>query len=717
MIKEGRLLPFALVAQCAALTLLPGRGEGGGFLSGIPLKTYPQYAVFLVIALNAVLYLSVLWGRGAAEIFKPLAVVLRRRHVALFALALALKIFLFASNYFYPPESFRYCYSSAGAAETCYFSVDNVFRFKDGATYLSDKLLWNSEGGLEQWYKNDVLYRNRPLTLEVRGFVDATEGGGLRLEYSGAMEISAGGRVFNLNSMIPRWQDLDLSGETGPHLITVKARVTRPLRFKLQSNAAGGWTDARPSASRGGITAAAINVSQAVYFVVYLVFVLALGLNLLAAAGFNARALWAFALAPVMYFASPLISFPALLVIVYILAVYDKDRRSDVRYFQWCIVLFALTAVFVFHHYDAGAVIIRDAGHDPLTYDTFARSVLREASLRAGEDVFYYQPGFRYFMALELLTFGEQNVFPFYVNLSAVVSVLVMFFAWLDRRIGPNALTRASSALFLLIAGRDVVQLVTFNLSEYPSWAMMLAAVVTLYRAADMREGTLRIRPQTITPRAVYAASAMLGVAAVIRPNQSFGLMSILLLWALLVYRIEGFKGGFYFRAAMAGIAIYAAILCLPLVHNLYYGGAFVIFSKSLTQDPTTYVYHPRELLQVFTSEASQRKLWFQISHLLALRKWLVYDMNILKTTIYNLILAAFLASSAYALWRGRRMTVLAGWAVVLCFAGVHIIYQVDNYYPRHIIVIYMMMSAFATVFFGDRGTGDGDDKNKAHSA
>jgi hypothetical protein len=456
------------------------------------------------------------------------------------------------------------------------------------------------------------------------------------------------------------------------------------------------------------MTTAAINASAALFFVVYAVFVLALVSRLLLTVRFSgAQALTALALAPVMYFAPPITVFSVLLVCVYFAAVYEKHRRSDVGYARWCIALFALTAVFVFHWYDFGAVIIRDAGHDPLTYDTLGRSVLREASLRAGEDVFYYQPGFRYFMALELLTFGERNVFPYYLNLSAVVSALVMFFVWLDGRICPNALTRTSSALFLLVMGRDGAYLVRFNLSEYLSWALMLAAVAMLYRAVDMTEGRFRIYTERITPRAVYAASSMLGIAAVTRPNQSIGLLSILALWAALVYRLGGFKG-VYFRAAMAGMAIYAAILCLPLMHNLYYGKSFVIFSRSLTSDPTTYVYHPKELLRVFVSEESRRKLWFQISHLLVLRKWLVYDMNVLKTTVYNLILAAFAASSAHRLWRGDRMLVLAGWTVVLCFAGVHVFYQVDNYYPRHIIVIYLMMSVFASVFFGGRRAGAG---------
>jgi len=44
------------------------------------------------------------------------------------------------------------------------------------------------------------------------------------------------------------------------------------------------------------------------------------------------------------------------------------------------------------------AVVYRRPGSDWQTYESFARDILERGSLRAGEDVFHYQPGFRYLL-------------------------------------------------------------------------------------------------------------------------------------------------------------------------------------------------------------------------------------------------------------------------------------------------------------------------------
>ena len=43
-----------------------------------------------------------------------------------------------------------------------------------------------------------------------------------------------------------------------------------------------------------------------------------------------------------------------------------------------------------------GVVLLRSGGNDFLTYEGFARTILDTWSFQGGEDVFYYQPAFRY---------------------------------------------------------------------------------------------------------------------------------------------------------------------------------------------------------------------------------------------------------------------------------------------------------------------------------
>ena len=51
----------------------------------------------------------------------------------------------------------------------------------------------------------------------------------------------------------------------------------------------------------------------------------------------------------------------------------------------------------------------RTTGNDWLTYESQARSMLY-GSLKGGEDIFYYQPGWRYFLFVERAVLGDGDV-------------------------------------------------------------------------------------------------------------------------------------------------------------------------------------------------------------------------------------------------------------------------------------------------------------------
>jgi hypothetical protein len=56
------------------------------------------------------------------------------------------------------------------------------------------------------------------------------------------------------------------------------------------------------------------------------------------------------------------------------------------------------------------AVIYRRPGSDWQTYESFARDIIVTGSLRAGEDVFHYQPGFRYLLFALRMVVGDNDV-------------------------------------------------------------------------------------------------------------------------------------------------------------------------------------------------------------------------------------------------------------------------------------------------------------------
>ena len=89
--------------------------------------------------------------------------------------------------------------------------------------------------------------------------------------------------------------------------------------------------------------------------------------------------------------------------------MFTRHRR---RLFS-CYFAIALLAVLrvSFFEPDLGMVQIRGGGSDFLTYESFARTILESGSLRAGEDIFYFQPLFRYSAFAEHFVLGDGDGF------------------------------------------------------------------------------------------------------------------------------------------------------------------------------------------------------------------------------------------------------------------------------------------------------------------
>lgn len=75
------------------------------------------------------------------------------------------------------------------------------------------------------------------------------------------------------------------------------------------------------------------------------------------------------------------------------------------------------------------AVLVRWGGSDFLTYESLSRTILDTGSLRGGEDVFFYQPFFRYMLFVGRIILGDGDVLiPAFVQTALVVAPLYM--AW-----------------------------------------------------------------------------------------------------------------------------------------------------------------------------------------------------------------------------------------------------------------------------------------------
>jgi len=111
-------------------------------------------------------------------------------------------------------------------------------------------------------------------------------------------------------------------------------------------------------------------------------------------------------------------------------------------------------------------------------YQGYARNIFVEQSLRGGEALFYFQPGTRYFVFIQHLLFGENDVL---LAILMIVSVLVAgeFVGREALKLSPKKSTFVGvavfvSACFVLFSQFDLVGFAVNTASEYPTWILTI---------------------------------------------------------------------------------------------------------------------------------------------------------------------------------------------------------------------------------------------------
>ena len=208
------------------------------------------------------------------------------------------------------------------------------------------------------------------------------------------------------------------------------------------------------------------------------------------------------------------------------------------------------------------SVVLRIGGTDALTYESFAHEMLDTWSLRGGEDVFYYQPLFRYIRFVEHLLLGDGDVLVAAFARSLVV-LSALWMIWKFRVPGAvsTIVSVASMGLLLVLLNSVfIADLVRQGHTEYPP----LVAVPLFF--------PLLFVPRT-TPSTLGVG--LVAAALIARINQAPALLWLLgcHLWVLIRR---------HRREAGLACLVVAVIGLFPAAHNLYYGGELVFTTRSI---------------------------------------------------------------------------------------------------------------------------------------
>ena len=574
----------ALLLLLTAFVLVPSANYHA--FNGLPLDSLPTYFLFLAIV-------PVVGWRWLRHQGSMRAGSRGARHVktaiALLSVGVVLKATLFLGGGF---DGFAACYRSldeaprSGLCERSFgnplgrFQATRLDRTIDfGPTDWNLSFVNDNRFNYYNWIEGTIPRERLPFSAHWRGTLSHATPRQVRVTYLGAAELRIGTTEVRLDPSHDRPRTVELTVPAGSHRLLVaytyddQTRIgpeERPedrlpvATFRMQVVTPSGAAPLTAAPPPGGWR----TLGRAVDLL-SLGVVLALGWLygptvagrwpvLVAAAG---GAWFVHAGLVDVQILTTYGTFLLALLPVAVVALSQRQRKAAF------LAAYAGIAVLVLTHELAAAdslrsVAVRGGGTDALTYESLAREVLDTGSLRGGEDVFYYQPLYRYIRFTEHLLFGDGDVLvSAFAQTSLILSVLWMIWTFrVDGLVSQIASYAATVLLLGLVSSVFVVDLVRLGHSEYPTWIAFPLFFTLLYGPGA---------------RHPVQGTSLAGLALITRINQAPGI-----LW-LVGVRLATLAG----RRA-PGVALAVVVLCgiglLPAAHNLYYGGELVFTTEGL---------------------------------------------------------------------------------------------------------------------------------------
>ena len=216
------------------------------------------------------------------------------------------------------------------------------------------------------------------------------------------------------------------------------------------------------------------------------------------------------------------------------------------------------------------AVFFRSAATDWTIHAANTRSALFRGLLFGNEPVFYLQPGYRYFAPIFHYLFGDGDVrLSIAVMFATLVGIVLLINVFIERARTVFdkciASTFLAGALFFATAW-VMSYFILVQTTEIPTWPLMLFGSYIAIRRKNSKAGMI-------------IPGIMFGFAVCMRPNQIIGHVVLLLVLSLVIdFGVAPVKKLIHLSQRFVVMGIVSS---LPLLHNLYFGNQFVVFSTS----------------------------------------------------------------------------------------------------------------------------------------
>lgn len=276
-------------------------------------------------------------------------------------------------------------------------------------------------------------------------------------------------------------------------------------------------------------------------------------------------------------------------------------------------------------------------GDDGVTYEGYGRLMLQYALrgdwlgfLRGEEFVYYFQPGIRYFRALEKAIFGETeygyllafSMFPvvLYKFVSHIttpwIAILIVVFSFFG--VGASFGLDFYAYTYWMLRG----------FAEPLAYMLFLLAILYGLRLADnysMRDAAL--------------CGSLIFAAIFLRTNLSIAALTLLAVLSFhLVWRAP---------RTLVPLALTSALTLLITLHNLYFGKRLVLLTSTVDHNETLIMppwIYGRALADIATGAASSANVSHMLGHLTL---WLGTERG--SVSLHAVALAALLAAAIFA--------------------------------------------------------------------
>jgi len=318
-----------------------------------------------------------------------------------------------------------------------------------------------------------------------------------------------------------------------------------------------------------------------------------------------------------------------------------------------------------------GFQLFRGRDSDWFVIQGYARRIFVDASLNGGENIFYFQPATRYFVFIQHLLLGENDVL---LGILMAVSLLTAS-VFAARETLKYFLTNREQFLSTLFI---VASFVIFTQQLFLSFALAPSSEYTTWILIFISFGLI-IRGEISYPIAI-GASILAGLTSQFRPNQAFGALFLLL---LIQSNLELRDNGRRILDRFQILIVFAVTASLSLIHNIYYGEQFLMFSStgSLNSD-----FSYSSLLHIFNDEEARAiflsKLGMNFN----------YGLHQTPLTISFWIFDILWLLAVGQIIRLKNIEVRT-WLVLLfplAYLVPQIPYDIASYYPRHIVATHL---------------------------